>query len=325
MGRRTKVTKEKAAPQTPGLVHIVMVSRFPIDKIKETDAARGSEMDRLQPDKFFSTSARLATSFSRHIIDGIIEELQRFGLRAVIQVVNELTSRELVSEVNQEANRGLFLLGIYANDVDKFLPKCRCPVVSFMSTESHGWPDYVGIDNYAGIGMSFEHLRQLGHKKIGYMAGQLEFSVVFRERLAAYKTRLADAGLAYRPDWVVEGSCKQDAMEASIFKVLEQPDRPTAIMCCFDGAAVAVKRAADRLGLQIPQDLSVIGYDDEDIAQLFTPPLTTIRVPTVLMGRQAVQLMVMRQQTGPVKPGEACSLRVTPTLIVRQSTAAPPP
>src|SRR4051812_8875594 len=78
-GRRNKRTKIAAAPAAPGLVQVLMVSRFPIDKINESDAGRGSEFDRLEPDKFFSTPARLATSFSRHIIDGIIDELGRFG------------------------------------------------------------------------------------------------------------------------------------------------------------------------------------------------------------------------------------------------------
>ena len=323
MGRRSRNAKAKPVVPVPGLAKILMVSRFPIDKIKESDAGRGSEFDRLSPDKFFATPARLATSFSRHIIDGIIEELPRFGQRAVVQVVDNLTARSVVSEVNQDDNRGLFLLGIYDKDVDKFLPKVRCPIVTFMSWEHHGWPDYVGIDNYAGIRASFDHLRQLGHTRIGYVAGQLEYSLVFRERLAAYKTRLADAGLPYRPDWVVEGSCKLDAMEEDVFRVLSSPDRPTAMMCCFDGGAVSVKRAADRLGLRIPEDLSVVGFDDEDIAHLFTPPLTTVRVPTFQMGRQAVHLMMLRQQMGGIKPGEGCSMRLTPTLIVRNSTSRP--
>ena len=90
-----------------------------------------------------------------------------------------------------------------------------------------------------------------------------------------------------------------------------------------DGAAVAVKRAADRLGLSIPRDLSVVGFDDEEIAQLFSPALTTVRVPTQLMGRQAVQLMMLRQRRA-IERGEGCGLRVTPSLIVRESTSVPP-
>ena len=69
-------------------------------------------------------------------------------------------------------------------------------------------------------------------------------------------------------------------------------------------------------------NLSVVGFDDEDIAQLFTPPLTTVRVPTMLMGQMAVQLMMMRMNR-PSRMSEGCSVRVAPTLVVRQSTAAP--
>jgi len=324
MGRRTKRPKtNKPAIKSPDLVQVVMYSRFPIDKINRRDAGRGTEIDRLDPEQFFASSARLATSYSRHIIEGIIGELGKFGLRAVVQVVSDLTSRALLSEINRDSNRGLFILGTWSEEVDKLLAKCRCPVVSLVTRDGVGWPDYVGIDNYAGIRLSFDHLRELGHTRIGYVAGQLEFSQVFRERLAAYKTRLADADLPYRPDWVVEGSCKLEMMEADIVKVLDSPDRPTAMMCCFDGAAVAVKRAADRLRLRIPEDLSVVGFDDEDIAQLFTPPLTTIRVPTFLMGRQAVHLLMVRRQMGKIRRDEGSSIRVSPSLIVRDSTARP--
>ena len=252
MGRRSKRAKEAPATPTPGLIQILMVSRFPIDKIKESDAGRGSEVDGMEPEKFFSSPARLATSFSRHIVDGILDEFGRLELRAVLQVVRNLASANLVAEINREANGGLFLLGIYDKDVDKFLPKCRCPIVSLMTWDHQGWPDYVGIDNYSGIGLSFDHLRQLGTRGSGTWPVNWSSARLSRG-LAAYKTHVADAGMPYRPDWVVEGSCKLDAMEAGVEKVLSSPDRPTAMMCCFDGAAVSVKRAADRLGLQIPQ------------------------------------------------------------------------
>src|SRR5690606_18264238 len=105
--------------------------------------------------------------------------------------------------------------------------------------------------------------------------------------------------------------------------VLQQPDRPTAMMCCYDGAAVAVCRAADQLGLAVPQDLSVCGFDDEDIAELVSPPLTTVRVPTHEMGRRAVQLLMMRRDAYGAQQEDGCTVRVTPQLIVRASTAVP--
>ena len=320
LGRRPRKVVVKPIQTQNGYVEILMVNRYPITRI---EPGVDSEGEKLTADKFFDPAARLATSYSRHIIDGIIDELKRFGIRAMVQVTSSLSSRELVNEINSDANQGLIMLGLYGEDVNDFIVKCHCPIVTFMTWNHDGWPDYVGIDNLTGIRLAFEHLYGLGHRKIGYIAGELECSNVFRERLAAYKTRMADVGLPYRAEWVSEGSCALHVMQAHVEKILSLPDRPTAIMCCFDGAAVAVKRAADKLGMQIPRELSVVGYDDEDIAELFSPPLTTIRVPTLQMGRQAVLLLMMRRQMNATKPEEGCSIRVSPKLIVRESTAAP--
>ncbi len=256
------------------------------------------------------------------LIEGLCNETRTIGLRSVVQVTTDLRDRALIESINNPANKGLFISGIYTEEVHSLLEKARCPVVSFMTWDHNGWPDYVGIDNLTGIGLGFKHLRELGHSRIGYVAGELRYSHVFHTRLAAYKMNMVDAGLTWRPEWISEGSCELGPMEAGILQMLKSPDRPTAILCAFDGAALAVRRAADKLGLRIPADLSVVGFDDDEIGRLFSPPLTTIRVPVELMGTHAVHLMAMRQQR-PIKPGEGVTLRVTPTLIVRESTAGP--
>lgn len=309
--------------QLPGLVRILQVSRFPIPRLAEpAEASSPGPHGRLPGSMFFSQSARLATSYSRHIIDGILEELRHVNLRGVVQVTERLRSSHLLREINDESNLGVVLLGVYGDDVPLFLEKCRRPVVTLMSWDHDGQPDHVGIDNLRGIRLGFDHLVALGHRRIGYVAGELPTSAVFRERLMAYRTLLLQHNFPFRPEWVLEGSCAIDQIERAAAVLLRPPERPTAMLCCFDGAALAVQRAAASLGLRVPRDLSVVGFDDEDIAQLFTPPLTTVRVPTMLMGQMAVQLMMMRMNR-PSRMSEGCSVRVTPTLVVRQSTAAP--
>lgn len=312
LGRRQK---SKAQPAQTGLVEILLIDRFP-KPVREPG-----------PDQITVETApgRLSHigSFFRHILEGTVDELRRFGMRAVVQVTQGLGNPDILSEVNSSENRGVILFGVYDDDVPAFVDRCKCPVVSFVTWNHRGWPDYVGIDNLEGIRLGFDHLRSLGHTRIGHVAGELRFSLVFQQRLAAYKMFLAGADLTYRPEWVSEGSCELPEMEASIEKILSLPDRPTAMLCSFDRAALAVRRAADKLKLRIPEDLSVVGFDDEDVAQLFSPPLTSVRVPTEQMGRSAVALLMMRQQR-PIKPGEGVSVRVTPTLTIRQSTAAPP-
>lgn len=334
LGRRNRQKSPGSAPAPgqSGFVEILMITRFPPNTMER---AAASQQARLTSSEAFAVAGGASTdspspslplhridSYSRHIVDGIIGELRHVGLRGVVQMAEGLRNPSLLAEVNKPQNRGVFLIGIYDDDVLEFIDKCRCPIVSFVTWDHNGWPDYVGIDNVTGIRLAFDHLRSLGHTRIGYVAGELKYSHVFRQRLAAYKMCMVDADLRWRPEWITEGSCELEPIEAGVETILRSPERPTAIMCAFDGAAVAAKRVADKLGLQVPRDLSVVGFNADDIAQLFSPPLTTVRVPTELMGRHAVHLMAMRQQR-PIARGEGVSIRVTPTLTVRQSTCPP--
>ena len=309
LGRRNKSKIQQAQA---GFVEILSAERFaPIE---------AGPHQAISPEGLnVSAAPRLGrlSSFSRHIIEGVIEELRPFGIRAAIQTTRRLDDPAIISEANEAENRGVFLLGIYDKDVHDFVDRCRVPVVSFMTWEHNGWPDYVGIDNLTGIRLAFNHLRELGHTKIGYVSGALEFSQVFHQRLAAYRMMLIDAGLPVREDWITRDDCSMDVIQTQVEAMLKPKDRPTAIICSFDGAALGIRRAADKLRMHIPDDLSVIGFDDEDVAQLFSPPLTTVHVPFQLMGRNAVQLMMMRQQR-PIKKGEGVSIRVTPTLTIRE-------
>jgi DNA-binding LacI/PurR family transcriptional regulator len=323
LGRRGRRAAEVPSRQASGMVEILMVRRSAMEDIGIVDdkvvvGAIGS----LPVSGFFAPQYRYANSFYRHIVDGAVDELQRFKHRSVLNITDTLAAPQLISEVNAETNRGLILMGDFGDDVHGFLQKVTRPVVSLMSWPHAGWPDYVGIDNALGISLAFDHLYDLGHRRIGYVACH-NGAMVFRERLATYKTKLSEKGLPFRPEIVCSGSSYLTTMEAQALEMLSRPDRPSAVLCGYDGAAVAVGRAAGRLGLSVPGDLSVVGFDDEDIGQLFTVPLTTVRVPCHEMGRRAVQLLMMRRQAYAGDRDDGCSIRVTPTLKVRESTAPP--
>lgn len=319
LGRRNKPSESNRQTGTFRLINIV---RYPILPIPEDPFASQLHVPSLPYSEFFSRENRFSSSFSRQVMEGVINEARSIGFRTEIQIVQDLDIPLLLNQISKTDTRGVFLMGIYRQDVSDFLQLCQCPVVSFMTWDQHGWPDYVGIDNHKGIRLGFEHLKKLGHTRFGYVAGDLENSMVFRERLAAFKTMVVDSGFELRPDWIVSGSCQIDEMQEEVDQILTQKDRPTAILCCFDGAALAIQRSAYQLHLRIPDDLSVVGFDDAEIASLVSPPLTTIRTPSHLIGQQGVQMMIMRMRR-PIQPGEGCSMRVTPELIVRSSTAAP--
>jgi LacI family transcriptional regulator len=116
---------------------------------------------------------------------------------------------------------------------------------------------------------------------------------------------------------VSANSNRIDHAQAGTMRVLGQPDRPTALVCANDCAAVGVVRAAHELGVSIPGQLSVVGFDDADFASLVLPPLTTIRTPTVDIGRQAVRQLMLQIQRPSLR---GTRVRLMPELVVRGST-----
>lgn len=266
---------------------------------------------------FFDPQNRFANSYFRHLVDAVIQQMQGVGYHAIVRVCEQPPEQLATHDA-----AAMLLLGDYRQGLESYVRGRRHPVVSFIAAEDGTLIDYVGIDNLSGISAGFDHLWQLGHRKIGYIAGS-QLARVMRDRYAAYRLKLADAGLPLRSEWVFVGHCDRAEDEAAAEEILRHPDRPTAMLCCYDGAAIAVRRAAETLGLSIPDDLSVVGFDDQGLEELFSPPLTTVRVPVMQMAKHAVDLLMMRLRQEPEGQLDPCGVRVMPTLIVRKSTAPP--
>lgn len=177
----------------------------------------------------------------------------------------------------------------------------------------------VQMDDRLAAAEITNHLISLGHKRIGHIAGHEDHIVTTLRRLG-YQDAMSAAGLASDdPALIAEGRFrfKQALDEAQL--MLEQPDRPTAIFAANDQMAVAVIMAAHKLGLRVPEDLSVVGYDDTPMAQLIWPMLTTIAQPYDEIARAAVQ--VLQTANGPT--GVAPSSIVLPhKLVIRDSASS---
>jgi DNA-binding LacI/PurR family transcriptional regulator len=265
----------------------------------------------------------LSSSFYRRIIGAAAAELGDWGHRAVIEVSRNLASPEAIADVNRPDRAGILLLGQYGPFLPTFVEQCLHPLV-LVDLIQHGPSDVVTTDNMLGIGKAFDHLYELGHRKIGF-AGKVLRDVAFMERFNAFRWKMSEAGLPLRDDWVYEGThpMRLDQTQEGIVRLLKQKDRPMALLCANDCTALSVVRAAAHLGLRIPQDLSVVGFDDDEAAALVTPALTTVRIPVLEMGRQAVrQLMLQIQHPQPPRQ-RGVHIRLIPDLVVRSSTARP--
>ena len=176
----------------------------------------------------------------------------------------------------------------------------------------------VGATNFRGGVEATEHLVGLGHTRIAFI-GANPRSHAGGDRLAGYHDALRRAGIAPDPDLVVPGHFHtEDGLAAE--DLLRRRNRPTAIFCGSDSVALGVYEACHSLGLRVPEDVSVVGFDDGLGADVATPHLTTVRQPLEQMGRLAVRTAVAAVVGGgPLAP----PLEVATKLIVRDSTAPP--
>jgi LacI family transcriptional regulator len=176
----------------------------------------------------------------------------------------------------------------------------------------------VASDNLHGARLATEHLLELGHRRIGFIAGRPDLQSA-RLRQQGYELALAEAGLAFEPGLVAEGAFEQEPSHEAAIRLLCAADRPTAIFAANDLSAMGVLTAAAELGLDVPGDLSVVGFDNVPESVMSEPALTTIEQPIQLMGRRALEMLLA------LLAGSEVAERVTlPTrLVQRRSTAAP--
>jgi DNA-binding LacI/PurR family transcriptional regulator len=175
----------------------------------------------------------------------------------------------------------------------------------------------IGSTNYSGGLAATRHLLDLGHRRIAAIGGP-EKVWCSRARIDGYRAALEDAGIPVEPDLICHGDYHVESGYELGLELLQVESRPTAIFAGSDMQALGLYRAARELGLRIPEDLSVVGYDDLPVAEWIGPALTTIRQPLIEMADQATRL-VLSLARGERPPSTHIDLATS--LVVRQSTA----
>ncbi|WP_051935688.1 LacI family DNA-binding transcriptional regulator [Deinococcus sp. YIM 77859] len=245
------------------------------------------------------------------------------GMDLLISTTQEDTSHERQNV--GRLSRGLVdgLLMVLPRSLDRYadtLKQAQVPVVVVASANTSMPFPLVDADHYRGTRQAVAHLVELGHRRIAFIAGRRDTTASL-ERFRGYREGLLTAGLPFDPLLVQPGEYTQPGGFAAAQALLELPHPPTAIFAANDVSAFGAMEAVKDRGLRVPNDVSVIGFDDIPQANQVHPALTTVRQPLVEMGTAGTrQLLNLLHGVGPVT-----DRLVLPTeLIVRASTGPVP-
>lgn len=257
-----------------------------------------------------------------HVIQGIVQTAAAHGYEVVIHPCEpdeDSAQRSLQALVTRGGTDGLILLPPFGskNPFNLQLHESGLPMASIEPSDPNlPWPAAT-ITNVQGAREMTAYLLSLGHSRIGFILGAADYSGSW-ERLDGFKAALEDAGIPVQDDLVVQGDYHFESGLAQGRALLAATPRPTAIFASNDEMAAGVIQAAGEMGLRVPEDLSVVGFDDSTLACRLTPPLTTIRQPTVELASRVTEALIHRIN-GEEDDGGRIEMKTN--LVIRKSAA----
>ncbi len=178
----------------------------------------------------------------------------------------------------------------------------------------------VSVGDEAGAYAMTEHLAKLGHRHVGFIIGNPNQGAAI-DRLNGFRAAVRDFGLETKDGWVEQGDFKYESGILAATKILAAKSRPTAIFASNDDMAAGALFVAHRQGFTVPDDLTVVGFDDIAMSQRLYPPLTTVRQPTKQVAAAATEMLVQSLVSGDT---EITNIELPTELVVRESCCPPP-
>ncbi|MFD5319267.1 LacI family DNA-binding transcriptional regulator [Streptomyces sp. NPDC127098] len=262
-------------------------------------------------------------AYAIEVINGVQRVAREHRLAVVL---SELQGRHTPDQgwVEQVlARRPTGVISVFAVLTDAQSGQLRSRGIPFVLVDPGGEPAHaspsVGATNWGGGLSATRHLLGIGHRRVAVITGP-DHSMASRARLDGYRTALDTAGIAADPALVRTGDFTTEGGLAHARALLRLPEPPTAVFACNDAQALGVYLAAAEAGLRIPDELSVVGFDDLPPAQWTVPPLTTVRQPlTEMAATAATMVLTLAGGRVPAQP----RVELATELVVRASTAPP--
>ncbi|WP_321845290.1 LacI family DNA-binding transcriptional regulator [Paraburkholderia bannensis] len=260
----------------------------------------------------------LDTQFSNELILGASRAARAAGCEVLVYTVSDdsHSHEELIKLVRQFSDGLLVILPRETMNLDA-LAAARVPVVVIDQRGTLNRFPSVSVDNYGGACMAVEHLVSLGHQRIAFLGSDEAIEGV-RDRQRGYHDTLARHGLARDPALVASSDLSKMTVFEVASSLLKSAQPPTAIFAANDQSAFGAIAAVREAGLRVPDDISVVGFDDIPMAAQFHPALTTVRQPFQQMSSSAVSALLAQ-----IEGSDALAQRTTfpAELVVRQSAA----
>lgn len=265
----------------------------------------------------------LDTQWATALLRGAQSEAARLGVDLVVTTTQgvPIGTPDWLDHLVERGSDGVVLV------VSRLLPAAQDELVQLhmpvVLVDPVGASDQsvatVAATDWSGGRDAAEHLIALGHRRIGMITGPID-QACHQDRLDGYRTALRRAGIPYDESLVRYGDSLVGGGHTHGLDLLRADDPPTAIMSGSDEQAYGVYQAARECGLRIPEDLSVIGFDDVELCQWVSPQLTTVHQPLAEMAREATRMVVELAREGAHAPRR---VELATEVVVRSSTAAP--
>ncbi|GGG89566.1 LacI family transcriptional regulator [Edaphobacter dinghuensis] len=291
-------------------------------------------------DYFPNTQARALVSGRSWILGLIVSEITNPFFPELIQGFEDIAVEHgyeiLVSSTNHDPKRmshcirrmlerkvdgvAVMTFGIEAPLLDQ-LAQRKVPLVFIDVGPDGPGINVLKVDYHHGIRQGVQHLAALGHRNIAFVRGP-EGLHSAESRLDAFLVSLRECGIAPNPAWILSGDHTLEGGMAAMQQLLGEKNMPTAVMCSNDMTAIGVLHTMYRAGLRVPDDLSVIGFDNIHIAEVTIPPLTTVQMSRFDLAKAAVTALRACAE-GTEKSAQKHEYNIQTDLVVRESTGFP--
>lgn len=265
------------------------------------------------------TRSRMGHHFLFDVICGVNDRARALGYDLILATTS--SDEQHVVPYMELCHRrhldGVIMLGVRTNDpyLHEVL-QSSIPCVLIDVPVSGKKCSYVTLDNREGARQAVAHLLRDGHRRIGFINGHRE-AFVSEERLQGYRHAMAEAGLAHE-EWVFHGDFDEASGSEGARRLLQQHPDLTALFCASDLMAIGAMRELKAMGKRMPQDVSVIGFDNIDLAHYVTPTLSTVHQPRYQFGTQAMDVIVNLLNGEEVEP-----VVLAPEILIRESSGRP--